>query len=62
MQDVESLFGGDEEAVARAFEEARMDRRLAVARAQISEGKGVLADNAFFDGMRRKIREKYAIE
>ena len=62
MQDIEALFGGDEAAVTRALEEARIDRRLAVARAQISEGKGVLADDAFFEGMRGKIRGKYATE
>ena len=62
MRDFEALFGGDEAAVARALEEARMDRRLAEARAQLAAGKAILADGVFFDKMRRKIRAKYALE
>ena len=33
MRDIEALFGGDEAAVGRALEEARIDRRLTAARA-----------------------------
>ena len=62
MRDVEALFGGGEETVARALEEARIDRRLAAARKQIADGRGIRADDAFFEGMRRKIRDKHAIE
>ena len=59
MQDVRALFGEDEEAVSRALEEARIDRRLAAARQQLAEGNAKLADRAFFDGLREKIRAKY---
>ena len=58
MQDIESLFGGGEQAVARALEESRIDQRLALARQQVKDSKVTLADDAFFDGMRAKIRAK----
>ena len=60
--DVEPPFGGDIDPFARAPDEARIDRRLAAARAQILEGNGVLADDKFFNGTRTKIRDKFAIE
>ena len=59
MQDVEALFGGDETTITRALEEARIDRNLAEARKQAKEGLGAVADAAFFDGFRNRIRSKF---
>jgi prevent-host-death family protein len=59
MQDVKTLFGDDEDSVARALEEARIDEKLAIARKQVKDGLGVVADAAFFEGMRERIRRKF---
>jgi len=59
MQDIETLFGGNEEAVTRALEEAHIDRKLAQAREQVNAGNVILADKKFFDGIREHIRAKY---
>ena len=59
MQDVEALFGGDEKTVTRALEEARIDRKLELARAEAKKGLGVVADAAFFGDIKAKIRNKY---
>jgi prevent-host-death family protein len=59
MQDVEALFGGNEDTVARALEEARVDRQLALSRQQVAAGKVTVADAAFFEGIRERIRAKY---
>jgi prevent-host-death family protein len=59
MQDVKTLFGDDEDGVARALEEARIDEKLAIARKQVKDGLGVVADAAFFEGMRERIRRKF---
>ena len=59
MQDVKTLFGDNEDSVVRALEEARIDRKLEIARQQVNDGLGVVADGAFFEGMREEIRQKY---
>jgi hypothetical protein len=56
MQDVETLFGGDEKFVSRALEEARIDKRINHARQQSKKGLGVAADATFFDMLRTEIR------
>ena len=62
MQDVKTLFGDNEDGVARALEEARIDEKLAIARQQVKNGLGTVADAAFFEGMRERIRRKYMSE
>jgi prevent-host-death family protein len=59
MQDVKTLFGGDEGNVTRALEEARIDQRLATARKQAENGLGVEANTTLFDSLRNEVRQKY---
>jgi prevent-host-death family protein len=59
MHDVKMLFGDNEDSVIHALEEARIDEKLAIARQQVKNGLGTVADAAFFEGMRGKIRQKY---
>ena len=59
MQDVKTLFGDNEDGVSRALEEARIDEKLALARQQVKDGLGTVADDGFFEGMRERIRRKY---
>ena len=59
MQDVETLFGGDEKSVTRALEEARIDQKIEVARKQARDGLGTIADSAFFGEIKNKIRTRY---
>jgi len=59
MQDVETLFGGNEEALVSALETARLDRSLEVARQQAKDGLGIIADAQFFESIREHIRTKY---
>ncbi len=59
MQDVKTLFGDNEDGVIHALEEARIDKQLAIARQQAKDGLGVVADAAFFKGLREEIRQKY---
>jgi prevent-host-death family protein len=61
MQDVKTLFGDEEGAVTRALAEARIDAQLTIARKQAEAGLSVVADGAFFDGLRNEIREKHAL-
>lgn len=60
MQDVAALFGADENSVTRALEEARIDQKIALGRQQAKAGKGRVADVAFFDEFRDKIRRRIA--
>jgi prevent-host-death family protein len=62
MQDVKTLFGDSEDSVIHALEDARIDAKTAIARQQVREGKVTLADGAFFEGMRARIRTKYMSE
>jgi prevent-host-death family protein len=62
MQDVKTLFGDNEDSVIHALEDARIDEKIAIARQQVKEGKVTLADSAFFEGMRERIRAKYMSE
>ena len=62
MQDVKTLFGDNEDGVARALEEARIDESIAIARQQVKNGLGTVADAAFFEGMRERIRRKHMSE
>jgi prevent-host-death family protein len=59
MQDVKTLFGGDEGNVTRALAEARIEENLATARKQAKDGKGITADAPFFENLRQNIRQKY---
>jgi prevent-host-death family protein len=59
MQDVKILFGGNEDNVTRALEEARIDQRLATARKQVEDGLGTTANASFFDNLRNDIRQKH---
>ena len=58
MQDVKTLFGDNEDGVALALEEARIDENIAIARQQVKNGLGTVADATFFEGMRERIRRK----
>ena len=60
MQDVRALFGGDESTVTRALEEARIDQKIELGRAQAKQGLGVAANAAFFGEMRNTIRKRFA--
>ena len=60
MQDVQALFGGDESTVTRALEEARIDRKIELGRAQAKQGLGVVANDTFFDEMKNTIRKRFA--
>jgi prevent-host-death family protein len=62
MQDVKMLFGGNEENVTRALEEARIDQRLSTARKQAEDDLGVEANASFFETLRNDIRQKYAVK
>ena len=62
MQDIKALFGDGEDAVVRALEESRIDKRLALARQEMKDGKTILADDAFFEERKERIRRKYALE
>jgi prevent-host-death family protein len=59
MQDIEALFGGDAESVQLALAQARLEKQLEQAREQVSAGQTTLADAAFFEKMRERIRSKY---
>jgi hypothetical protein len=58
IQDVKMLFGDSEDSVIHALEEARIDEKIAIARQQVKDGLGIVADAAFFEGMRERIRQK----
>ena len=59
MSDIETLFGADENALAEALTDLRIDRQLARSRQQVADGKLLLADEAFFEAQRERIRTKY---
>jgi prevent-host-death family protein len=59
MQDVRTLFGDQEGAIARALSEARIDEQLVIARKQAADGLSVVADDRLFEGLKNEIRVKY---
>jgi hypothetical protein len=54
-----TLFGDNEDNVACALEDTRIDEKIAIASQQVKDGLGIVADAAFFEGMRERIRQKY---
>jgi len=59
MRDVETLFGGDADAIVATLKEKRLDIQLAQSRQQAARREVERADDAFFEVRRENIRKKF---